>query len=51
MKSSKKIYGKNAGRKIIDVISGLEKNNEKPFKWAHEALGLWKDKEDGVDYL
>lgn len=50
MASAKKLYGKNVGEKIINVTSKLMKNN-KPFKWAHEALGLWQENEKGVDYL
>ena len=51
MKSAKKLYGKNAGSKIIKIASHLEKTDNRPFKWAHEALGLWKDKEMGIEYL
>ena len=50
MSSSRNIYGKNVGKKIIETTSKLMKNN-KPFKWAHEALGLWREDEKGVDYL
>ena len=39
------------GSKIIKTVQKLMRNNEKPFKWAHEALGLWKEKEKGVEYL
>lgn len=51
MEKSKKIYGKNAGHKIISTISKLMNKGERPFKWAHEALGLWKEKSKGVEYL
>ena len=51
MKSAKKLYGKNVGSKIIKIIHHLEKTDNRPFKWAHEALGLWKDKDSGVEYL
>ncbi len=50
MSSAKKLYGEKVGEKIINITSGLMKNN-KPFKWAHEALGLWNDDEKGIDYL
>lgn len=50
MASAKKIYGKNVGNKITSIISKLMKNN-RPFKWAHEALGLWRENEKGVEYL
>ena len=49
MKSGKKLYGENVGKKFISIISDLIKK-EKPFKWAHEAIGLWKEKDD-MDYL
>ena len=49
MKSGKKLYGENVGEKFISIISDLIKK-EKPFKWAHEAIGLWKEKDD-MDYL
>ena len=50
MSSAKNIYGKNAGNKIMGITSKLMKNN-KPFKWAHEALGLWRENEKGIEYL
>ena len=50
MSSAKKLYGKNVGNKIISITSKLMKNN-KPFKWAHEALGLWRENEKGMEYL
>jgi len=50
MSSAKNIYGKNVGNKIISITSKLMKNN-KPFKWAHEALGLWRENEKGIEYL
>ena len=51
MSSAKKLYGKDVGDKITKTIQKLMHNNEKPFKWAHEALGLWKEKDEGVEYL
>lgn len=51
MKNSKNIYGENAGKKFISIISELIDKKEKPFKWAHEALGLWKEDEKQLDYL
>ena len=51
MENAKKLYGKNAGRKIISIISKLIKKGEKPFKWSHEALGLWKEESRGIEYL
>ena len=51
MESSKKLYGSNVGKKFISVVSGLMENNDKPFKWAHDTLKLWRDDEKGIDYL
>ena len=38
-------------KKYLLLSRNLMNNNEKPFKWAHEALGLWRDEKKGVDYL
>lgn len=51
MENSKKIYGGNVGYKQMSIISKLMKRGERPFKWAHEALGLWKEESRGVEYL
>tara|TARA_Y100000310_G_scaffold166098_1_gene165806 strand:+ start:3365 stop:4816 length:1452 start_codon:yes stop_codon:yes gene_type:complete len=51
MENSKKLYGDNVGRKFVDVVSGLMNSGDKPFKWAHDTLKLWKDDEKGIDYL
>ena len=51
MGKSKKLYGSNVGSKVASIISKLIKKGERPFKWSHEALGLWKEKSNGVDYL
>lgn len=51
METSKKLYGNNAGHKIMSILSKLMDKGEKPFKWAHEALGLWKEKSKGIEYL
>lgn len=48
--TAKKLYGDNVGKKIMGVI-GQIMLTEKPFKWAHEELGLWKEDDKGVDYL
>ena len=50
MISGEKLYGKDVGSKIISITSKLMKNN-KPFKWAHEALGLWNENEKSIEYL
>jgi len=51
MENSNKLYGTRVGHKIISIISGLMKKGERPFKWAHESLGLWKEKSKGIEYL
>lgn len=51
MEKGRKLYGKNAGYRQMSIVSRLMKNNERPFKWAHEALGLWKEESKGVEYL
>src|SRR3989339_775750 len=50
MGNAKKLYGTNVGYKQISVLSKLMKKGERPFKWAHEALGLWKEKSKGIEY-
>jgi len=50
MGNSKDLYGENVGRKFINIVSRLMKNKERPFKWAHEALGLWNEEQKGIDY-
>ncbi|MBI3035435.1 UDP-N-acetylglucosamine 2-epimerase [Candidatus Woesearchaeota archaeon] len=51
MENAKKLYGADAGYKAVSVLSKLIKKGERPFKWAHEALGLWKEKSKGIEYL
>lgn len=51
MESSKKLYGSNVGKKFISIVAGLMESNDKPFKWAHDTLKLWRDDEKGIDYL
>ncbi len=51
MANAKKLYGSNVGYKIISVTSKLMKKGNKPFKWAHEVLGLWKETSKGIEYL
>ena len=38
-----KIYGKNVGDKIANIFWKLMNNGSRPFRWAHEALNLWKE--------
>ena len=51
MGNAKKLYGSNVGYKEISILSNLMKKGERPFKWAHEVLGLWKEKSKGIEYL
>jgi len=51
MARGKKLYGSNVGKKFIGIVSQLSDSNDKPFKWAHDTLKLWRDDEKGVDYL
>jgi UDP-N-acetylglucosamine 2-epimerase len=51
MKSGKKLYGKDVGRKFISKVSELIEKDDKPFKWAHDTLKLWRDDEKGINYL
>lgn len=51
MANAKRLYGSNVGSKVISTVSKLMRKGERPFKWSHEALGLWKEKTKGVEYL
>jgi len=51
MESSKSLYGKDVGKKLISIVSKLIQKNDNPFKWAHDTLKLWRDNEKGIDYL
>ena len=51
MENSKKLYGRKVGYKVISIISDLMRKGERPFKWSHEVLGLWKEKSKGIEYL
>jgi len=51
MEHSKRLYGNKVGNKVISILSRLMRKNEKPFKWAHEDLGLWKETSKGIEYL
>ncbi|MBI2653414.1 UDP-N-acetylglucosamine 2-epimerase [Candidatus Woesearchaeota archaeon] len=51
LESGKKLYGRNVGKKVVSILSGLMKKGERPFKWSHEVLGLWKEKTRGIEYL
>lgn len=51
MENGRKLYGSNVGSKNISILARLMKKGDKPFKWAHEALGLWNEKSRGIEYL
>ncbi len=51
MESGKKLYGAGAGKKFADIALDLMQKDDNPFKWAHDTLNLWRDRERGVDYL
>jgi len=51
MGSGQKLYGKDAGKKFVSIVSKLMQKNDNPFKWAHDTLKLWRDDEKGIDYL
>jgi len=51
MESSKKLYGRNVGKKFISVVSRLIEKNDNPFKWAHDTLKLWRDNQKGIDFF
>jgi len=50
MQNSPKIYGKNVAKKFIKTVKKLSKNKASLFNWAHEEIGLWKEKNQG-DFL
>ena len=50
MQNSKKLYGKNVAKKFVSIIKKLSKENASLFNWAHEEIGLWKEKSQG-DFL
>lgn len=51
MKSAPPLYGSGAGAKLVEGVRELIERGEKPFRWAHEALGFWKDDEGNLEYL
>ncbi len=50
MKKSKKIYGTNVGKRIIEYLIQEMNTNAMPFQWTHQAL-FNLPKEDDVDYF
>ena len=51
LENTRKLYGTNVGNKVISILSKLIRKGERPFKWSHEVLGLWKEKSRGIEYL
>jgi UDP-N-acetylglucosamine 2-epimerase len=49
MSKGKKLYGKNVSQKIIAKIKSLFKNNAPLFEWAHEELGVYRER--GKEFL
>lgn len=50
MEKSKDLYGNNAGKKFVEITKRLMGEGKRPFEWAHEALGLWKELDSRIDY-
>ncbi len=50
MSSAKKIYGQNVADKMLAVIEDISEKQKTLFRWAHNDLNIWKDKER-FDYL
>jgi UDP-N-acetylglucosamine 2-epimerase (non-hydrolysing) len=50
MKSAKKIYGENVGKKIIEYLIREMNSNASIFRWTHQTLYNLPDEED-IDYL
>jgi len=51
MCSSPKLYGNEVGKQFIGIVQKLMHNDERLFRWAHEALGLWKEDKTFSQYL
>jgi len=47
MRSAPVIYGERVGEKFANIIDELIEKKARPFRWAHEALGLWKEDGNG----
>ncbi len=50
MSNATRLYGEEVGKKIMVKVEDIMRTG-KPFKWAHEALGIWREDKKGVDYL
>lgn len=51
MCNSTSLYGNKVGEKFISIVDDLMQRDERLFKWAHEALGLWKEDPSDFYYL
>lgn len=51
MCSANNLYGDKVGEKFAKIVSKLMAENNRPFKWAHEALGLWHETDNGGSML
>ncbi len=51
MAKSKKIYGNEVGKRIIEQVGKILDNDANMFRWSHEELGLWKEKPQKLKYL
>jgi UDP-N-acetylglucosamine 2-epimerase (non-hydrolysing) len=50
MRTAPKIYGKNVGERIVKTFIKLQNEGVSSYRWAHEALNLWKE-DSGARFL
>lgn len=43
LQNAKPLYGKNVGHVFIDHLKRLMRQKQRPFEWAHERLGFWRE--------
>ena len=51
MKSAPNLYGAEVGAKMIGILKDLMERGEKPFRWAHEVQGFWREEEGNLEHL
>jgi hypothetical protein len=51
MAKAPRLYGSRVGEKLIGTVRELMEKGERPFTWAHEAQGFWKEEQDNIEYL
>ena len=51
MKKSKKIYGIDVGKCIIEHLIHVMNSNANPFQWTHQALYKLPEEDDDIDYF